>query len=123
MDDILITGTNLAAVSKLISDLHHTFTLKDMGPLHYFLGIKTTYPVSGVIHINQSKYIKDLLLKAGMDAAKPILATRSSLLQGQLLSLTLLFINLSWVAFNMLLSLSLRLPMLSIKWLSLCIIL
>ena len=72
MDDILIIGTNSAAVSKLISDLHHTFALKDMGPLHYFLGIEATYPVSGVIHLNQSKYIKDLLLKAGVDATKPM---------------------------------------------------
>ena len=70
VDDILITGNNSAEISQLISNLHSKFALKDMGPLHYFLGIEATYSSAGTIHLNQSKYITDLLTKAGMDAAK-----------------------------------------------------
>jgi histone deacetylase 1/2 len=39
VDDILITSNSPKAVSYLISNLNDRFSLKELGPLHYFLGI------------------------------------------------------------------------------------
>lgn len=47
------------------------FELKDMGKLIYFLGLQIHYRANGDIFVNQSKYIKDLIHKAGMDSCKP----------------------------------------------------
>ena len=40
VDDIIVTGSSDSEVNILISKLNHAFALKDMGPLHYFLGIE-----------------------------------------------------------------------------------
>ncbi|XP_070020776.1 uncharacterized mitochondrial protein AtMg00810-like [Nicotiana sylvestris] len=45
--------------------------MKDLGPLHFFLGIEVTY-FTGGIHLNQSKYTAELLSKTSMALAKPI---------------------------------------------------
>lgn len=47
------------------------FELKDMGKLTYFLGLQVHCKPNGDIFVNQSKYIKDLIHKAGMDSCKP----------------------------------------------------
>lgn len=44
---------------------------KDMEQLTYFLGLQIHYKSSGDIFVNQEKYIKDLIQKAGMDNCKP----------------------------------------------------
>lgn len=38
VDDIIITGSDSATIAS-IKLLHNQFALKDLGPLHYFLGI------------------------------------------------------------------------------------
>ena len=48
------------------------FSLKDLGPLHYFLGIEVTRLANGSLHLSQQKYIRDLLAKSKMDKAKGI---------------------------------------------------
>jgi hypothetical protein len=42
VDDIIITGTHSHLISSTITTLQHEFPLKDLGPLHYFLGIQVT---------------------------------------------------------------------------------
>ncbi|XP_070675712.1 uncharacterized mitochondrial protein AtMg00810-like [Malus domestica] len=42
-----------------------------MGKLAYFLGLQVEYKTNGDIFVNQAKYVKDLLHKAGMDDCKP----------------------------------------------------
>ena len=55
----------------VIQELSYVFDLKDMGKLSYFLGLQVEYKTNGDIFINQSKYAKDLVHKAGMDNCKP----------------------------------------------------
>lgn len=66
VDDILITGTSATDVQSLISQLHSTFSLKNLGKLDYFLGIKVTSNSDGSYILSQEKYVDDLLHKAGM---------------------------------------------------------
>lgn len=47
------------------------FELIDMGKLSYFLGLQFQYKENEDIFINQSKYAKDLIHKAGIDSCKP----------------------------------------------------
>ena len=70
MDDILVTGSNPKLVSHFISYLPNKFALRDLGPLSYFLGIQAQQQGS-VLHLNQQKYIADLLHRTQMEASKP----------------------------------------------------
>lgn len=40
VDDIIITGANNNFISSIIARLHSRFEVKDLGPLHYFWGLK-----------------------------------------------------------------------------------
>ena len=71
VDDIILTGSNTTKIQKVSEDLVDVFDLKDMGKLTYFLGLQIHYSANGDIFLNQSKYIKDLVHKVGMDSCKP----------------------------------------------------
>ncbi|XP_070047469.1 uncharacterized mitochondrial protein AtMg00810-like [Nicotiana tomentosiformis] len=47
-------------VNQLKSFLHNTFKIKDLGKLHYFLGLEVLYKTDGVL-ISQRKFAIDLL--------------------------------------------------------------
>ena len=65
VDDILVAGNNDFFVTKLLDQLGSEFAIKDLGSIHYFLGIEVrSFP--GVIHLIQTKYIQDLLAKTEM---------------------------------------------------------
>lgn len=51
--------------------LNAQFTLKDLGCLHYFLGIAVHKLVDGSLFLNQKKYVCDLLAKVYMMHTKP----------------------------------------------------
>lgn len=70
VDDIIVTGNSLHAITNLITQLQQSFALKDLGPLHYFLGIHVQHLPHG-LHLSQSKYIADVLARAKMTDAKP----------------------------------------------------
>jgi hypothetical protein len=77
-------------VSDLLSALQHDFALKDLGPLHYFLGIEVKQTKDG-LHLSQKKYTTDLLQRVGMFACKPVstplaTSTKLSAHDGDLLS-------------------------------------
>ena len=72
VDDIIVTGTSSTFIKQLISNLHSKFSLTQLGQLDYFLGIEVHHLSDGSLHLTQSKYIRDLLLHAGMAEAKPI---------------------------------------------------
>jgi len=52
VDDILITGSSDTEISSLISKLHSFFPLKDLGPLHHFLGIHITHTSGENMHLS-----------------------------------------------------------------------
>lgn len=56
----------------MIATLHDTFSLKDLGKLHYFLGIELSYLSTGGLFLSPPTYISDLLQKTNMAAAKSI---------------------------------------------------
>ncbi|RVW31775.1 Retrovirus-related Pol polyprotein from transposon RE1 [Vitis vinifera] len=70
VDDILVTGSNPTLVSHFISYLSTKFALRDLGPLSYFLGIQAQQ-LGSVLHLNQHKYIADLLKHTQMETSKP----------------------------------------------------
>jgi Reverse transcriptase (RNA-dependent DNA polymerase) len=70
VDDILITGNNPSHVNQCISHLQTAFSLKDLGPLSYFLGIEVRQIALG-LHLNQTKYLHDLLTRTNMNTVKP----------------------------------------------------
>ena len=55
VDDIIVTSSSDAAISALLRDLNTDFALKDLGNLHYFLGIEVSKNSSGII-LSQEKY-------------------------------------------------------------------
>src|SRR5688500_18852203 len=58
------------AVDKLLSQLRDDFALKDLGPLHYFLGIEVKHCSAGGLHLSQGKYANDLSFKASLKDCK-----------------------------------------------------
>ena len=66
IDDIIITGSTAALIQDVTRAMHTTFKMKDLGPLHYFLGMEVSRTGSGLF-LHQSKYARDLLQKAGLE--------------------------------------------------------
>lgn len=75
-DDILITWNNTTLIQKIIAGLGSDFAIKDLGSLHYFLGIEEV-PVSAGLVLSQTKYAHDLLQKAGMLDYRPCVSPSS----------------------------------------------
>jgi hypothetical protein len=112
VDDIILTGTHSTAISALIARLQGEFPLKDLGPLHFFLGIQVTRSPFG-LHLCQTKYITDLLSKTHMSGAKSAKSpcpsgSKLSRLSGSPFPI-LLFIDKSWALFSIAPSLDLTL--------------
>lgn len=66
VDDIVIMGSSTDDIQTLIHHLNIEFSLKDLGDLHYFLGIEVS-KTTDCIHLSQKKYIIDLLKQAHTD--------------------------------------------------------
>lgn len=60
VDNVFITETDLIEMQQLEAFLHDSFKIKDLGKLHYFLGMETLYKDDGVL-ISQRKFVLDLL--------------------------------------------------------------
>lgn len=70
VNDIIITDNNSPSIYQLIKQLGPTFAMKDLGPLHYFLGLEV-HRTNENLFLSQTKYAIDLLRKYKMDGAKP----------------------------------------------------
>nr|YP_003433855.1 hypothetical protein OrrupM_p18 [Oryza rufipogon]YP_514636.1 hypothetical protein OrsaiPp07 [Oryza sativa Indica Group]AAZ99329.1 hypothetical protein [Oryza sativa Japonica Group]AAZ99275.1 hypothetical protein [Oryza sativa Indica Group]AAZ99382.1 hypothetical protein [Oryza sativa Japonica Group]AER12982.1 hypothetical protein [Oryza sativa Indica Group]AER13050.1 hypothetical protein [Oryza sativa Indica Group] len=71
VDDIIVASSCEKATSALLQDLKEEFALKDLGALHYFLGIEVNKVHDGII-LTQEKYATDLLKRVGMHGCKEI---------------------------------------------------
>uniref|UniRef100_A0A2N9ILA5 Uncharacterized protein n=1 Tax=Fagus sylvatica TaxID=28930 RepID=A0A2N9ILA5_FAGSY len=63
--------TSSSHISSLIQNLGRLFSMKDLGPLHYFLGLEAVYSTTG-LHLTQTKYTMDLLFRTKFQDVKPI---------------------------------------------------
>ena len=68
VDDIIVTGSDINFLQLFTQKLNESFALKDLGDLHYFLGVEVYRDESGM-YLNQAKYITDLLQKFDMSEA------------------------------------------------------
>ena len=62
---MLVTSDNTATLHHFISLLSSEFAKKDLGFIHYFLGIELTHTNNG-LHLSQEKYAMDLLDRVHM---------------------------------------------------------
>lgn len=71
VDDIIVTGPNSPLIDRLITTLQDDFAIKNLGPIHFFLGVEAINADEG-LYVSQWRYITDLLKKHNMHEAKPI---------------------------------------------------
>jgi hypothetical protein len=73
VDDIIVASSSQEATAALQwkLQLQSEFALKDLGDLHYFLGIEVKRIPQGIV-LSQGKYTSDLLKKVGMVDCKPV---------------------------------------------------
>lgn len=69
VDDLLITGNSMTLIRHVITALSHKFSIKDLGPLNFFLGVEVI-PTSNGLFLSQQKYIRDLLARFNMESIK-----------------------------------------------------
>jgi histone deacetylase 1/2 len=55
VDDIIVTSSSSYAISALLKDLNKNFAIKDLGDLHFFLGIEVKRVNNGLL-LTQEKY-------------------------------------------------------------------
>ncbi|KAL7609266.1 hypothetical protein Lser_V15G09760 [Lactuca serriola] len=70
VDDITLIGTSTPLLSHITSLLSAEFAMKDLGDLHYFLGISATRSTTGLF-LSQQKYATEILDRASMINCKP----------------------------------------------------
>ena len=90
VDDIIFARSSSEATTALLIFLKNEFAIKDLGELHYFIGIEFKRLDEGIL-LTQEKYAKDILRRVGMTDCKPsstpISTTEKwSLHEGELLS-------------------------------------
>jgi hypothetical protein len=61
---------HLSGIAHLITRLKQLFVMKDLSPLHYFLGLHVQHLHDG-LHLSQTKYISNVLDRAKMTGARP----------------------------------------------------
>ncbi|XP_010253004.1 PREDICTED: uncharacterized protein LOC104594416 [Nelumbo nucifera] len=71
VDDALLIGNSQSAIHNCIQELSRHFSLKDLGPIAFFLGVQLLRYSNGVL-LSQRQYITGMLQRSHMDAAKLI---------------------------------------------------
>jgi histone deacetylase 1/2 len=78
VDDIIVLSSCASAIPQLIDQLWSTFSVKDLGVLHYFLGIEVSSPSPDRLVLRQWKYALDLLARANMLKCSPVTTPMSA---------------------------------------------
>lgn len=71
VDDLIVTASNSALIRDFISSLCLTFPVKDLGLIHYFLGVEVTRTPKN-LYLSQFKYITNLFHKTNLHNSKPV---------------------------------------------------
>lgn len=69
--DVIVTGISFSLLKALIVTLQWEFVMKDLGPLHYFLGIEVNCSSSD-LHLTQYKYVQQLFQWRGFLDNQPV---------------------------------------------------
>jgi len=69
VDDLLNTNNSISMIALVKGILHDKFSMTNMGPLHFFIGLYIIYDALG-IKLSQAKYDWDLLEKFHMTDCK-----------------------------------------------------
>ncbi|GJT95938.1 cysteine-rich receptor-like protein kinase 8 [Tanacetum coccineum] len=71
VDDILIADNDKKTIQENKANLNEKFNIKDLGTLHYYLGIKFLRNLKGLA-MTQRKYATDLITYTGLLHSKPL---------------------------------------------------
>ena len=71
VDDLVIADANLDEIGRVTLQLVTSFDMKDLGDLHYFLGIEVIRTPEGIL-ISQRHYVLNMLFKFGMAECKSV---------------------------------------------------
>ncbi|GKD58520.1 retrovirus-related pol polyprotein from transposon TNT 1-94, partial [Tanacetum coccineum] len=77
VDDIIFCSTCQDMCDEFAKIMHDEFEMSMMGELNFFLGLQIKQMEDGIF-FNQSKYIKEMLKKFGLEDSKPIKIIMSS---------------------------------------------
>jgi hypothetical protein len=69
VDDIILTSSSMVLLHCTISALQQEFMMRDLGPLHHFLGITVERCLDGMF-LHQRTYMLDIIKRAGMADCK-----------------------------------------------------
>jgi len=70
VDDIVLTASSQQLLHRVIAALKKEFAMKDLGPLHHFLGVAVQRHRDSVL-LSQRQYTLDILARHGMSDCKP----------------------------------------------------
>jgi hypothetical protein len=71
VDDIIVVSSSATATDRLVHQLGTSFALKDLGSLHYFLGVEVHTQGRGLL-MSQRKYAPELLQRTGLLKCTPV---------------------------------------------------
>ncbi|XP_020677018.1 uncharacterized protein LOC110095714 [Dendrobium catenatum] len=71
VDDILITGNNIELINNIINQLNQKFNMKQLGPVHSFLGIHIDR-TPNQFFLSQQAYAESILQVAQLGNCKPL---------------------------------------------------
>ncbi|GKB29073.1 retrovirus-related pol polyprotein from transposon TNT 1-94 [Tanacetum coccineum] len=77
VDDIIFGSTCQDMCDEFAKIMHDEFEMSMMGELNFFLGLQIKQMEDGIF-FNQSKYIKEMLKKFGLEDSKPMKTPMSS---------------------------------------------
>jgi hypothetical protein len=70
VDDIVLAASSQRLLQHIINQLRVEFAMKDLGPVHFFLGIQVRRTADGFF-LSQEQYAGDVLDRAGLADCKP----------------------------------------------------
>ncbi|XP_066395941.1 uncharacterized mitochondrial protein AtMg00810-like [Miscanthus floridulus] len=71
VDDMILSASSTGLLQHIVKRLQDAFKVKDMGPVHHFLGIGVRRTGNGFF-LSQTQYAEDLLERAGMANCKSV---------------------------------------------------